>query len=275
MEPRYRDDDSPIRRVAQPNTSAPKTIGILNIVFGCLLLLCVACSSLNLLMQSAMGPMMVAQQQQVQQAMQAERQRMVQELQELEKAAKDEKEKAELRGKQKVLQAQPLPKMPDMTRFTRDTRFQTYSIVDMVSGFLLNVLMVVAGIGLVCLKEWGRVTAIWVAALKIVRLLALYSFFALAVVPDMVQLLTSMFQEMFDEMAKGAPPGQKMPGAAEVGQMGTAMGVMMTASAIGMIIFGVIYPTIVLIVLTRPRVKAACAVSVPERPDPTVHPTDL
>lgn len=242
-----------------PNTSAAKTIGVLNIVFGCLLLLCVACSSLNLVLQSAMGPMMAAQQQQVQQALQAERQRKVQELQELEKAAEDEKEKAELRGKQKVLQAQPIPKMPDMTKFTQDTRFQGYSIADMVSGFLLNILMVVAGIALVCLKEWGRVTAIWVAALKIVRLIALYGFFVVVVVPIITEQFTSMFRDMFDDMARAAPQGQKVPGPAELGQMGTVMGVMMTASAIGMIIFGVIYPIVVLIVLTRPRVKAACA----------------
>ena len=37
------------------------------------------------------------------------------------------------------------------------------------------------------------------------------------------------------------------------------MGIAMTATAVGMIIFGAIYPIIVLILLTRQRVKGACA----------------
>ncbi len=261
MEPPARDDNefSPLLSEQQPKTSIPKTIGILNILFGSLLLLCGICWSLNLMMQSAMGPMMAMQQQQVQQALEAERQRKLQELQELENAAQDEKEKATLKAKQNALKAQPQPKMPDMTKFTQDVAFQGYAIADVVTGLVLNILMVVSGIGLVGLKEWGRRTAIWVAALKIVRLVALYGFFALAVVPVMVKQFTSMFQEMFEEMAKAAPPGQRIPGPAEMGQMGTVMGVMMTAFAIGMIIFGAIYPVIVLILLSRPRVKAACA----------------
>jgi hypothetical protein len=63
---------------------------------------------------------------------------------------------------------------------------------------------------------------------------------------------------MFEEMAKAAPPGQRVPGAAEIGQMGTGLGIMYTAFAIGMIILGAIYPVIVLILLSRPHVKAAC-----------------
>jgi hypothetical protein len=97
-----------------------------------------------------------------------------------------------------------------------------------------------------------------VAALKIIRLVALNTFLALVLVPRMARGFTSMFQEMFDEMAKAAPPGQRMPGQAELTQMGTMIGVMMTVYAVAMVIFGVVYPVVVLIVLSRPRVKASC-----------------
>src|ERR1035438_6588635 len=65
---------SPPRPEEKPKTSIPTTVGILNIVVCCLLLICVLCSSLNLLIQ---GPIMGMQQQQFQQAMQAERQQQL------------------------------------------------------------------------------------------------------------------------------------------------------------------------------------------------------
>jgi hypothetical protein len=42
-------------------------------------------------------------------------------------------------------------------------------------------------------------------------------------------------------------------------QMGTGIGIMFTAYAVGMIFLGVIYPIIVLILLSRPRVKDECS----------------
>src|SRR5438132_836538 len=113
MGPPGRDDDyefsSPLPE-RRPKTSIPKTIGVLNIIFGSALLLCVICWGLNLVMQSAMGPMFAAQQQQFRQALEAERGRKLQELQDLADAAQDEKEAAALRAKQKALKAQPMPK---------------------------------------------------------------------------------------------------------------------------------------------------------------------
>lgn len=258
----------------ETNPSAAKTIGILNIVFGSILLLCVICSALNAMMQTAMGPMFAMQQQQLQAAMQQEQQARLEQLQALEKAAEDENEKKALREQQKAIQARPVPKMPDFSKLTNDGRFLGYTIADVVTGFVLNVLMIISGIALVRLREWGRKIALWVAALKIVRLLALNVFVALVLTPLMARGFTSMFQEMFDEMAKVAPPGQRVPGQAEMAQMGTMIGVMMTVFAVAMVILGVIYPVIVLIVLTRRRVKAACAPSGPGNGGPrTAGPT--
>jgi hypothetical protein len=249
----------------EPNPSAAKTIGVLNIVFGACLLLCGLCFGLYMTAAAAMGPMMAVQQQQVQQQMQqaaeTQRQEELKELQKREKASKDEKEKAELQARQKALQVpQPVPKLPDMTQFMRDARFQGYWLTDVGTGLLLNLVMLVTGIGLVGLKEWGRVTGLWVAALKILRLIVLYSFYALVIAPVMVQ----QFKAMMEEMTKAVPPGGKAPRPEELGQMATVMGAMTTGTAIGMIILGAIYPVVVLIVLTRPRVKAACAAPPPD-----------
>src|SRR4051794_17660052 len=112
----------------RPKTSIPKSIGILNIVFGALLLLCTMCYASSLAMQSAMGPVVAAQQQQMQQMLEADRLQKLQEFQKIEQAAQDEKEKAEIRARQQALKAQPIPKMPDMTKFTQDASFQAYGI---------------------------------------------------------------------------------------------------------------------------------------------------
>ena len=103
------------------------------------------------------------------------------------------------------------------------------------------------------------VTAILAAVLKILRLIALYSFCVLIVVPSMVKEFTTMIKGMFDEMAKGPQAGQNLPGPADFERFGSMLGAMGTTYAMGMIILGVIYPVIVTIALTRPRVKAACA----------------
>src|SRR5262249_30704547 len=149
------------------------------------------------------------------QGFKAERERKLQQLHEQEKASKDEKEKEELRDKQKALEKLPLPKMPDFTKFIRDAQFQWFMAADYVTASVLNILMVISGIALLGYKEWGRKTANWVAALKIIRLVAVYGFFALVLVPALVKDFNSMFQEFFDEMGKAAP-GQKAAGPEEL-----------------------------------------------------------
>ena len=119
--------------------------------------------------------------------------------------------------------------------------------------------MVVTGIGLLSFKEWARKSAIVVAILKMMWIIAIYTYYALAVVPDMVGNFNEMFKDMFEEIGKGAPPGAKLPGQAELDQMGTMMGVAMTVMAVFYIIIGLIYPVTTLILLTRQRVKDACA----------------
>jgi len=80
-------------------------------------------------------------------------------------------------------------------------------------------------------------------------------------------VLAKQFMEMFEEVLKSAPPGQGAPGPAQIAQMGTSMGYMLTGTAVGMVVLGGIYPVIVLIVLTRPSAKAACAGGMPEPGD--------
>jgi hypothetical protein len=241
-----------------PNPSSPKTIGILNIIFASLLLLCGGCYATQIMLQPLMAPMMNAQQQQMQAAVEAQRQAEIQKLQQQEKAAKTAQEKAQFQSRQNALAAQPVPKMPDMTKMygMGDNRVRGYFLIDLLSMLPLNLVMLIAGIGLLNLKEWARATGIWVAALKIVRLIALYSFFILVIAPIWTRAMVDMVQEM----VQAAPGG---PNQQQVGTLGTIYGVVMAVCGIAMMVLGSIYPAISLWVLSRPGTKAACTLPTP------------
>jgi hypothetical protein len=236
-----------------PDKSTPWTIGLLNVIFGALLLIWGICSGLSFGMQSAMAPRMEQLQRQLQQAVEADRQAQLSRLKEREKGIQDEKEKAKLRAREKSLRAQPVPALPDTTRMFKNPALLPYSLADTFSGLILNVLMVIAGLGLMSHQSWGRKLALWVAALKIIRLPILYGYFIKVIVP----ILEDGFAEMFKEMAESMPPTPGGPGPQQMQAMGTTIGILMRVFAIGMIVLGAIYPVIVLIALTRPRARAA------------------
>jgi hypothetical protein len=237
----------------EPDASTPWTLGLLNVIFGALLILGGICSGLNFALQWAMGPVMAQQQQQLQQVMEAQRQAEMSKLDERERASQDENEKARLRAQRQAVQSQPMPKIPDTSKFMRDSRVLSYLIGDILTGMGLNVMMLIAGVGLMRLRRWGRETALWVAGLKLVRLVILYGYFAVAVVPAVVRQLSAMFEEM----AKSLPPGSGALAPDQFGAAAAMIGVMMVVFSVGMILLGAIYPIIVLILLTRQRVKAA------------------
>jgi hypothetical protein len=239
---------------ARPATTIPRTLGILNIVFGVLLLFCALWSGASMAMQSAMIPAMARQQQQMQKTIEAERKAELDKLRDLEKASKNAQEKAELQRQQKILLSQPTPQLPDFSKLSTNPRTRVFALVDATTGLLLNILMIISGIGLLAWKEWARLTALGVAAVKLLRLVGLYTFFAVAVVPTISQ----QFRELFEEVAKTAPPDPNAPGPEQFAAMATAISVAMVGYAIFMILFGSIYPIVVLALLTRRRVKAAC-----------------
>src|SRR5262249_7718006 len=121
-------------------------------------------------------------------------------------------------------------------------------------------LLLISGIGLVTVKEWGRKLGVCIAALKIARLLGLYGFSIIVIVPITTQRLI----QMVEEMQQNFPPGQRANAGAPIADMAKVMGTMMTVSFVAMIVLGAIYPVVALVVLTRPSVKAACTMPRPD-----------
>ena len=241
--------------VVLPDSGTAKTIGVLNMVFGVCLILCVGCYGASILMQSLMAPAMAVQQEQIQMATKAARDQQILQIIQEERAAKGEEEKARLRAQRKTLEGQVEPKMPDFSHMygLDNPLVQGYYLTDVVTGFVLNVALLVSGIGLINLKEWGRRLALWVAGLKIARLVALYGFYLVVIVPIVLERMTKGFQEL-DRAAQQGAAGARPPVA-----FGATFGTVMAAGAAMMVVLGVIYPIIVLILLSRRGVKAACA----------------
>jgi hypothetical protein len=237
----------------EPEPSGPKTIGLLNIIFGSILLLCGSCSGMYLAFAAISAPMIDAQFQQMQQMVAAQRAAQIAELQRQETAAKTTKEKAAIRAQRKAIESQPAFKPPDFRKLgpLGDLRILVFSITDTISSIILNTAMLISGIGLLSLKPWARVAGIWVAIGKIARLLALYGFCIVVLVPVYVRQIMDMFTEIAAG-GGGPPPGQLQ-------EMASMFGILMTGGCLSMIILGAIYPAIALFVLMRPGAKAACS----------------
>lgn len=257
-------------RDAQSTTSAHKVIGILNVLFSSVMLLCGTCGGISAVTQIATAPMQKQMQEQQFKALAAEqRQKREEEIEDLksqEAAAATPAEKAAFEARRKVLEQQPDfddQAFKDFFGIYQNSKFIGYLIADFSTGLLLNVLLFAAGIGLIMSRSWARRLSVIVAALKIVRLVLVYGFFAIFVLPAFSQQMGKAMDQMAGQARQNQPAGPQIP------KMGTTIatvyGVMGSTYAVVMMIFGSIYPIIILIVLTRPAVKAACgeAVSVP------------
>ncbi|HEX8200536.1 MAG TPA: hypothetical protein VF590_08610 [Isosphaeraceae bacterium] len=240
-----------------PTPRGPKTIGVLNIVFGSLLLLCIPCVGAYMALIANLGSIMAAQTQAMQAQQKAMQQQSLADLAQREAEAATEAEKAQIQSERQALLTRPTqPAMPNMDLMTggmKDPRVVAHYVADFGSGMLLNVLMLAAGIGLVRLREWGRRMSLWVAGLKLARLLAVTASVIVVVVPVTTRNMQRAFAEL--QQQAGPAPAQGQPNAAEMAQ---SLGTMSTVYAIGLLILGAIYPAITLAVLTRPGSRAAC-----------------
>ena len=237
---------------AVPNTSLPKTTGTLNIIFACLTLLFVV---LQIGMTLAAPMLMEFAQSSVREAQakaEASRKQQIAALKKDEAEAKTEEEKKQIRGQIEAIEARPQPDGPDLKAIMGQMDspvIRAYTWTDMLTALILNVLMLASGIGLLRLKERARRLAIWVAGLKLARLAALLLIQFVFILP----VTTKMQREMMTQMGPGgAPNAQAMEMGAKVG---AAASVAMTVI---ISVLAMIWPIIMIVLLTRPGSRAAC-----------------
>jgi len=234
---------------------------MLNVSFAGVMLLCGACSGFYLLLQVTMAPFSGAYMQSMQEGLHAqakqEHEKKIAALQAQEDAATTEPEKSRIAAERQALEQKgPVEvQIPDMTSLYRDPWLMGFLVADPLSGMIVNSLMLISGIGLIAAKNWARKLALWVAGFKIARLVLLYGYAIVVVVP----LFAAMMGEMMEKTISTVPqrPGAPLP--ANFGQsIAMFYGIALSAGAVMMILGGAVYPLVVLWVLTRSKVKAAC-----------------
>lgn len=250
---------------ALPNTSLPKTTGVFNIVFGALLLLFVMFQ----IAATILSPMIVRFAQQTTGAAQARadaaRQERIDILKKQLAAVEGDEEKDAIRGQIDTLEAQAAraPKVPDMQAMSEKLQtpaVKAVSWLDMSTSALLNTLMLISGLGLLRLKERARRLALWVAGLKLARTTVLTLIQAFVIMP----ITLKVQREMFDQLAAGGGGAANAPIMSMSMKAGAAAG---TAMVFIGALFAMVWPIMMIVMLTRPGSRAACrAASLPHRP---------
>ncbi|GAC1468296.1 MAG: hypothetical protein NVSMB9_10810 [Isosphaeraceae bacterium] len=133
-----------------------------------------------------------------------------------------------------------------------------YLWVDLISGPVLNALLIVSGAGLLQRARWGRALAVRVALLKVLRLTVLSAFLAAILVPKLREIVRQFVASDLGEafLQKALDPSSLAKGpfhvpsiqltSQEFVQILTTMGY---GSALFLFVLGSLYPLIVLVVL--------------------------
>jgi hypothetical protein len=266
----------PLPEPVTPQPGLPRTIGVLNLVFGFILLLW---GGLSLFV---LGPFLVENNPfqldpvMTRHVVEGVRRDLIETLRSGEKTAGDEAEKRRLSSSRVALESAQtdLAKQVDFGAINRNLPWVSrYLWVDTVSGPALNLLMVVSGVGLLLLSRWGRSMAVLVAALKLLRLLGVSILLAVAAVPAVATTTGKLVRtDVGKAVVKGASGASALPSVQldpdEFVRIVAALGYGYALMSFGL---GAIYPLIVLIVLRRPGAVAACSGSargpIPAGPD--------
>ena len=246
-----------------PKPAIPKTLGILNIIFAVLLILAGLCiGGFTLLLPTIQQ---IGQRAMDQQKVQAENQKAadLKILDDRSQAATTDEEKATIAKERDEVVNRPLPVPPNMTAGTevlKDPRVMGFTVAQVVTGLLLHILLLVAGIGLVRLTPWGRTLGVWWAGLQITQLVILGVIQIMVVMPISQQYTANTIADLKKQMAgPNAPPTAQMT--IQTAEMSAKLA---PAIVMGQILAGLTYPVICLVLLGTAGAKAACLRRPPE-----------
>jgi hypothetical protein len=255
-----------------PNPQIPRSFGLMNIIFGALLLLTAIGYGAFYLYAPAIQSYFSLPMKQIQEKQKADRAAKIAELKAAEAAAKTEAEKQTLADERAAAEAKvdlDMSAFDDLqkTNAYNEPRLAIYEIFDISTAVVLNVLMIVSGGGLMALAGWARRLAIWVARLKILRWVLLIAGNMIFIIPLMLERTEkamAAFELQIKTSGAGAPPFS------------------LTALTRWSVIFGSlvlvftaivssVYPAMLLWYLSRPAARAACLKkrSEPDLPEPS------
>ena len=243
-----------------PNPQIPRSFGLMNIIFGAILVLVAIGFGLNYVYAPVIQKKFQLPIKEQQEKRKAERAEKITELKRQEDAAKNQEEKQALADERTTLEQ---TSEPDLSAFEdlqninayTEPRLAIYYILDVSTAVVLNVLMIIAGGGLMALAEWARRLSIRVAQLKILRWLAM-------VIATMVLILPMTLERAQKGMAALEAQMRAQPGGAAPPVSFTAiMRYLMMFGAVVMVFTAIVasvYPAISWWYLSRPAARAAC-----------------
>ena len=252
-----------------PQPGLLRTIGILNFIFGGLLFAC----GLNCL--GWFGPMLATLQlirldpEEAQIHFDNFKRTMITTLRDWEASTTTVAERTRIKKSRVELEAlhPRIGDQLDLKKINRGLRWLTWYLwADVVTGPILNLLMLASGLGLMQLKRWARTMGLWVAAAKLVRLAALTIFLVAMVIPRMSKVADELMASDFGRVlitSALAQQGARQGGDVPVAQIDPKdlvpiMTGMSDIAAVLLLGFGAIYPALTLVVLSRPAARAAC-----------------
>jgi hypothetical protein len=258
----------PRPKYALPNFRSARLLGILNVVFATEILVCGLCVGGWVAVMPLWGTAFKPFFQKAEQQMEAARKAEVQALDEEAKKATTVDEKAAIEARKKEVESRPKPSFGSTEMYTMgmdDPTTLAWSWSEVLSGLVLNGLMLASGVGLMHWRPWSRTLGLWTAALKVLRLCLLYGFYIVVIVPVVSQKVGQSVATMMEQQqamgARGAAMGPEM--------FVRIYTILYSIYGALMVLCGVIYPAVVIWVLTRPGVKSACsgAFQLPKEPN--------
>lgn len=234
-----------------PDIHTAKTFGVLNIVFSLMLLASGFCFGISSMIPPVLGYGAETQTSRIAEQ-NLQREMDIKALADEEKAAKTDEEKATLKAKRVELEKLPKVQVNLPAIFShpsmRDPGYLAHFAADFTSGLGLNLLMLISGVGMLYLKGWGRILAIGVAWLKILRLLALAISLTFVIGP----LVSRVATELETESLKVSPEV-----AATNPHSGPDLANLISWGGWNLFIFGSIYPVATIVSLRKPAVREA------------------
>jgi hypothetical protein len=241
-----------------PNPQIPRTFGILNIVFGILLILFSVYNLVMIVVGPKLQSAVMSSMKETQASQKAVRDSKIAELKKKEAAAKTKEEKEPITEEREALEKSGEPDVSAMMGpamgLTHNKTYIAYTYVESISSIILNVLMIISGVGLLRLSQWACTLALGVAWVKILRWILIVIVTLVVIVPMTTEVTQKMLQEIDRQAkAKGGGGGTPFPMASLAQFQAIASAVLSVMSAL----VAVIYPSLTLWFLTRPATRAA------------------
>jgi hypothetical protein len=248
-----------------PNPQICRSFGLMNIIFGGIMLLVGAYYVAMFFLTPVINRYVQVQVQTQRAAENTKIEAKLAELKEKEKTAKDEDEKkalADERAQVELSRDLAGDLMGDMNTWNmyKDKRVAIYFWLEVTAGIVLNVLMIIAGAGLLALRDWARRMGVWVASLKIVRWVAMTAVTLVLIVPIMLEKTRPIFTKVEAQIAAKAGPRPAPFSMSGLAQFTAIMSAVMTVVSA---VVASVYPALSIWYLTRPRARAACLAHAP------------